>query len=80
MDDRRAHFLIMLGDACLSAGLADIAVEVLTAEGDRLAGVPSAQPTSGGAELNETGLPDGMLFDGAPLQLENVVEFVVRTP
>ena len=41
MDDRRAHFLTMLGDACAAAGVAGITVELLLSDGRRLTGVPS---------------------------------------
>ncbi len=81
MDDRRAHFLTMLGDACAAAGLAGIPVELVLGDGRRVAGTPSpsaAQPS--GEPLAETGYASLLLLDGASTQLEDVVEFAVRTP
>jgi hypothetical protein len=81
MDDRRAHFLTMLGDACVAAGLASIPVELLLSDGTRLAGTPSPQLARGdGAPVDDTGYSSLLLIDGASTQLEKVVEFVIRTP
>jgi hypothetical protein len=81
MDDRRAHFLTMLGDACVSAGLASIPVEVTLHDGTRLAGTPSAQlAKSGTPAISDTGYSGELLIDGVSAQLDDVVEFVIRTP
>jgi hypothetical protein len=81
MDDRRAHFLTMLGDACTSAGLADIPVELLLNDGSRIVGTPSPQPTnSESAPIDETGYASRLLIDGTRTELEDVVEFVIRSP
>jgi hypothetical protein len=82
MDDRRAHFLTMLGDACVAAGLARLTVEILLNDGRRLRGTPLPQPaddgTGGGFE--ETGYSRRLLIDGGSAEVEDVVEFVVRMP
>jgi hypothetical protein len=81
MDDRRAHFLTMLGDVCVAAGLASIPVEFLLSDGRRVAGTPSPQPANGGSpSVEDTGYSSLLLIDGASTQLENVVEFLIRTP
>jgi len=81
MNDRRAHFLTMLGDVCVAAGLGSMRVELLLSDGSRLAGTPSPHPaTEGGSPTDETGYSSTLLIDGASAQLEDVVEFVVRTP
>jgi len=81
MDDRRAHFLTMLGDACASAGLADIPVELLLSDGRRMAGMPSPQPAGGASTpIDETGYSSPLLIDGTSAELEEVVEFVIRSP
>ncbi len=81
MDDRRAHFLTMLGDACASAGLADIPVELVLSDGRRVAGTPSPQPTnSETTPVAETGYASPLLIDGASTELEDVVAFEIRSP
>lgn len=81
MDDRRAHFLTMLGDACVGAGLASIPVEVLLRDGRRIVGTPSPQlADDGSAPVDEIGYANLLLIDGVSTQLEDVVEFVVRAP
>ncbi|HEY1688993.1 MAG TPA: hypothetical protein VGF95_09040 [Solirubrobacteraceae bacterium] len=81
MNDRRAHFLTMLGDACVAAGLAGIPVELILGDGGRVVGTPSPQPAeNGNAPANETGYASLLLVDGAAVQLEDVVEFVIHTP
>ncbi len=69
----------MLGDACSAAGLADLTVEVVTAEGARGRCVPASPPRVVG-QLTETGYPRVVLIDGSSLPLEDVVEFLVRSP
>jgi hypothetical protein len=81
MDDRRAHFLTMLGDACVAAGLASIPVEVVLSDGSRMAGTPSPQLATGEAPpISDTGYSSLLLIDGSSLRLDDVVEFVIRTP
>jgi len=80
MDDRRAHFLTMLGDACSAAGLANIRVELLLSDGRRMAGTPSPQPADGRhPPVHETGY-SSLLINGGSAELEDVVEFVIRSP
>jgi hypothetical protein len=81
IDDRRAHFLTMLGDVCTAAGLASISVEILLTDGSRMAGTPSPQPSAGtSARMGETGYAQRLFIDGSSAQMEEVVEFVVRSP
>lgn len=80
MDDRRAHFLTMLGDACVAAGLASMPVELLLSDGSRVSGTPSPRPADGSPAVDDTGYSSLLLIDGASTQMEDVVEFVVRTP
>lgn len=81
MDDRRAHFLTMLGDACVAAGLASIPVEVLLSDGSRIIGTPSPQPATAASPLvDETGYSSLLLINGVFTEVEDVVEFVIRSP
>ena len=81
MDDRRAHFLTMIGDMCAAAGVANITVEVMLADGTTASGVPSPR-FSGNADstLRETGYSNLLRLDDEWIHLETVVGFVVRTP
>jgi hypothetical protein len=79
--DRRAHFLTMLGDVCIAAGLAGIPIELGLCGGERLTGTPSAQPaTETTGELDGTGYRDRLLIDGSSTQLKDVVSFAVQSP
>lgn len=81
MDDRRAHFVTMIGDVCLAAGLAHIPVELLMRDGARVYGTPS--PVVADLEhppLGETGYASRLTIDGVETFLEDVVEFLIRSP
>lgn len=81
MDDRRAHFLTMLGDTCAAASLAGISVELALGDGRRVTGTPSAQaPEGAGEPAEETGYSGTLLIDGASARLDDVVEFSVHAP
>lgn len=79
MDDRRAHFLTMLGDACAAAALAGFDVELGLVDGTRLSGVPSAQPTIG-EQVDETGYASRLRVDGVDMPVENVTAYTIRSP
>lgn len=76
MDDRHAQFLIVVADACLGAELGELIVEVLTIDGVRYSGVPTA------VEVDQPDIADRctLCVDGSVVALEQVVEFVVRPP
>ena len=79
MDDRHAQFLIIVGDACLAASLADLPVELLLADGTQLRGVPSRLAPNGGEdEVDDTGYEAGFLIGDAPVRLDAVVGCAVR--
>lgn len=79
MDDRRAHFLTMLGDACVAAGLASIPVELVLNDGKRMVGTPSPQFAED-PPVAETGYSSLLLINGASTRLQDVVQFAIRTP
>ena len=81
MDDRRAHFLTMLGDACVAASLADIPVKLLLDDGRWIAGTPMPRvATDESPPADETGYSGPLLIDGVATSIEDIVEFAVRTP
>lgn len=79
MDDRRAHFLTMLGDACAAAALAGFEVELGLVDGTRLSGMPSAQPTTED-RVGETGYASRLRVNGVDMPVENVTEYTIRSP
>ncbi len=81
MDDRRAHFLTMLGDTCSAAGVARIRVELVMVDGVRVSGTPLPLPSRGDqGEIDETGYRSSMMVDGCPVNLEEVVGFAIVSP
>lgn len=81
MDDRRAHFLTMLGDACAAAGVAGITVDLLLGDGRRVTGVPSPQRADNQSRpVSDTGYSSVLLVDGVSTELEDVVGFVIHSP
>jgi hypothetical protein len=81
MDDRRAHFLTMVGDVCVAAGVAGITVELLLSDGRRVTGVPSPQaPDNESRPVGDTGYSSLLVVDGSPTRLEDVVEFLIHSP
>lgn len=76
MDERHAHFRLVVADACLGAELGEFIVEVLTIDGARYCGVPTV------IEVEQPDAADGgsLRIDGSVVTLEEVVEFVVRAP
>lgn len=81
MNDRRAHFLTLTGDACVAAGLANIDVELLLADGTTTTGVPSPlSRDEGHGALDQTGYANQLSLDGHGVLLEDIVGFVIRSP
>ncbi len=81
VNDRRAHYLTMLGDACMAAGLAGIPVELELRDGTRMLGTPSAQPADGnGQPVSGTGYESRLLVGESSAQFEDVVGFAIRSP
>ncbi len=82
MDDRRAHFLTMLGDTCASAGLASLPIGLVLIDGRRVSGTPSPQPTVDEAAdaLEQTGYANRLLIDDESVAIDEVIEFAVRSP
>jgi hypothetical protein len=81
VDDQHSQFLIMVGDALVAAALAEIPMEVLTSDGKRISGVPAlSEPAHSSAEVDDTGYPNTFRLDAVAVALEDIVEYVVRTP
>ena len=82
MRDESAHFLITVAEACESARLAHLPVEVTTRDGRRFEGVPHPQeaPPGGDGELDDTGYKNGLRLGDDIISLEHVVELRLRHP
>ena len=74
MDDRHAQFLFVVADACSGALLGKLIVELLTIDGARYCGIPTAVDQPDGPDRGT------LQVDGSLVALEDVVEFVVRPP
>lgn len=71
----------MTGDTCVAAGLANLEIEIMLANGTTASGVPSPRSSqSSGGEVDDTGYARLLLVDGHRIDLEDVVGFSVRTP
>ncbi|MFZ0042871.1 MAG: hypothetical protein WAK93_16285 [Solirubrobacteraceae bacterium] len=81
MDDQHAQFLIMVGDAFVAAALAELPLEVVTSDGNRISGVPALlEAVDRGAEVDHTGYPSRFRLDAVAVALEDIVEYIVRSP
>ena len=80
MDDRRAHFLTMLGDAATAAGVASIPVRLFLRNGRNLTGMPSPEGAAVRGEVDETGYAKGLLLNGTEVQLDQVTGFSIYSP
>lgn len=82
MDDRRAQFLIAVGDLCTAAGLAGLHVQVRlrTEHGGGARGIPHPGADSGGPQADDTGY--GRMFAVADriIDLEDVEECTIYSP
>jgi hypothetical protein len=74
VDDRRAQFVIAIGDLCTAAALASLEVDVRLSDGSSLHGVPSRpRPESGREELDDTGYANGLQIGDRVVALADVV-------
>ena len=81
VDDRRAHFMTMIGDACVAARLADIPVELLLTDGSTVRGIPAVDPAADFEDAaDETGYTSRLRVDGTDVALGDVAEFLIRRP
>lgn len=79
--DQHAQFLILVGDLCVGAGLAGLEVELETAHGDCVLGIPGVlgRPRWG-ADAEGIGYEREFRLDGAVVSLESIVGCRVRFP
>ena len=76
MADRRAHFLGLLEDACASAELADLRIELQTITGGRIDGAASLA-----GEIDQTSYDHQTVRVGTvEVALQDVVSFTVAAP
>jgi hypothetical protein len=74
VDDRRSQFLIAVGDLCCVASLASLNVEVCTADGTRVRGIPGVlRSAQGDAQVDSTGYARTFRIDARIVNLEEIV-------
>lgn len=82
MDNRRAQFLIAVGDLCTAAGLAELEVD-LSWRGDgggvrAIRGIP--RPTRSCDELEEIGYARTLRVDDRVIEMQDVVACTLHAP
>ena len=81
MDDRDSEYVIAVGRLCVAAELAELRLEVRTADGRVVVGFVGAPRTADGeAELEQTGLERTVWIDDAPIHLDEIVRCTVPPP
>jgi hypothetical protein len=81
MDDRFSEYLIAVGHVCAAAELARFAVEVVTADGQVIAGQVGALRTADGQiEVDQTGLQRTVRIDNAVVNLDEIVRCTMHMP
>ena len=81
MDDRRSQFLIAVGDLCSVATLASLDVEVCTADGSRIRGVPGVlRSAQGEAQVDDTGYARTFRIEARIVNLEEIVGCGISSP
>ena len=81
VDDRRLQFMIAVGDLCSSAALASLNVEVCTADGTRVRGVPGVvHPAAGEAALDDIGYARTLRINARVVNLEDIVQCSICSP
>ena len=81
MDDRYAEYVIAVSELCAAAELASFQLEVLTTEGQVVAGMVGApRAAAGDAELDHTGVQRTVRIDGALVNLDEIVRCTIHRP
>ena len=81
MDDTRAQFLLLVGNACRDASTGRISVELSTDAGDHVTGVPEAHADEvSDTEVDDTGWSDALSIAGTTISLASVVTIRIDSP
>jgi hypothetical protein len=81
MNDRHAHFLVLVGNLCNDARTGAFAVEVRTEDGRLHEGVPDPTPAYRGAtEIDDSGWAEDLRINGGQVRLQDVREIRVVRP
>jgi hypothetical protein len=81
VDDRRAHFLTMLGDACAAAEVANMRVELILNDGSSIGGIPAPRVGRDPRHpVAETGYENRLLVGGETVCLEDIARFAISSP
>ena len=78
MDDHRAQFITLLGDACAAAATARIEVEIGLADGSHVRGVPRPIPTTDSREeVDDTGYAQRLFIGDESVAMTDIHSFTV---
>ena len=81
MDDRRSQFLIAVGDLCAVATLASLDIEVCTADGTLVRGIPGVlRSAQGEAQVDDTGYARTFRIAARIVNLEEIVGCRITSP
>ena len=81
VDDRRSQFLIAVGDLCSVATLASLDVEVSTADGVRVRGIPGIlRAARGEAQVDDTGYARTFRIGARIVNLDEIVGCSICSP
>lgn len=81
LSDTWSHYITTVGDACSSAAAGGLAVDILLADGNRIAGVPAPRAARGPHdELHETGYARILTVDKTIVRLDQIVACTLLAP
>ena len=82
MDDRRAHFLVLVGNVCNDARTGAFAVELVMGDGDTHSGVPDPKPATDDSrdEVDSSGWSEDLRIGGTSVHLQDVSEIHIYGP
>jgi hypothetical protein len=81
MDDRFSEYIIAVGQVCAAAELARFQLEVVTGDGQVVAGLVNAPRTADGeVELDQTGLQRTVQIADTLVNLDEIVRCTMLVP
>ena len=82
-EDRRHHFVSVLGEAVDSARLAGLCLHLVLEDGTEVSGVPQETPLAHGpneTEIDDSGVRADLEIDGTLIMVERVARFAIDRP
>lgn len=81
-EDRRAHYIVMLGSCCDGARLGGMSIRVELEDGTVVEGVPTATPVGDARDrqLDHTGMNPYLQIDRTLVKVADVRSYCVQRP